>query len=54
MDNLRGLQGIRRIDKVLNAQIKQLCGVMKGIDIKIDKGCSLMVWPCGEEKEQDC
>ena len=38
MDNLRGLLGIRRMDKVLNAQIRQLCGVMKGVDEKIDEG----------------
>ena len=36
MDNLRGLLGIRRMDKVLNAQIRQLCRVTKGVDEKID------------------
>ena len=29
MDNLRGLLRIRRMDKVPNARIKQLCGVTK-------------------------
>ena len=29
MDNLRSLFGIRRMDKVLNALIRQLCIVMK-------------------------
>ena len=38
MDNLRGLLGIRRIDKFLNAWIRQLCGVTKGGDEKIDEG----------------
>ena len=38
MDNLRGLVGIRRMDKILNAQIMQLCGMTKGVDEKIDVG----------------
>ena len=38
MDNLRGLLGIRRMDKVPNARIRQLCRVTKGVDEKIDKG----------------
>ena len=38
MDNLRGLLGIRRIDKFLNARIRQLCGVTKGVNEKIDEG----------------
>ena len=29
MDNLRGLLGMRRMDKVSNAQISKLCGVTK-------------------------
>ena len=29
MDNLRGLLGIRRMNKVPNSWIRQLCGVMK-------------------------
>ena len=32
MGNLRGLLGIKRIDKVLNAWIRELCGMMKGVD----------------------
>ena len=44
MDNLRGLPGIRRMDK-LNAQIRQLCGVKKAVDEKIYES-SPMVWPC--------
>ena len=38
MDNLRGLLGIRRMDKVPNAQIRKLCRGMKGVDEKIDEG----------------
>ena len=38
MDNLRGLLGIRRINKVPNAWIRQMCGVTKGVDEKIDEG----------------
>ena len=37
MDNLRGLLGIRRIGKVPNARIRQLCGVTKGLDEKNDE-----------------
>ena len=33
----RGLVGIRRMDNVTNVQIKQLCGVTKGLDEKIDE-----------------
>ena len=36
MDNLRGLLAIRRMDKVLNAQIRELCGVTKGMDERVD------------------
>ena len=36
MDDFRGLLGIRRMDKVPNARIRQLCGVIKGVDEKID------------------
>ena len=37
MDNPRGLLGIRKMDKALNALIRQLCGVMKGVNEKIDE-----------------
>ena len=36
IDNLRGLLGIR-MDRVPNAQIRVLCGVMMGVDEKIDE-----------------
>ena len=38
MDNLRGLVGIRQMDRVPNAWIRELCGVKKGIDERIDEG----------------
>ena len=41
MDNLRGLLGIRRMDRVLNARMKDLHGVEKDLDERIDEG---MLW----------
>ena len=38
MENHRDLLGISRMDKVPNAWIRQLCGVTKGADEKIDEG----------------
>ena len=38
MGNLRGLLGIRRMDRVPNARIRELCGVRKGVDGRIDEG----------------
>ena len=38
MDDLRGLLGIRRVDKIPNARISQLCGLTKGVNVKIDEG----------------
>ena len=38
MDNLTVLLDIRRMDKVPNEQKRQLCGVMNGVDEKIDEG----------------
>ena len=37
MDNLTGLLGIRKMDKVLNAWIRELCRVMKGVDKRINE-----------------
>ena len=37
MDNFRSLLRIRRLDKVPNARMKQLCGVTKGVDEEIDE-----------------
>ena len=45
IDYLRGLLVIRRMDKVPNARIGQLCGVTRVVDEKN------MVRPCGENGE---
>ena len=45
MENLRGLLGIMRMDKVPNARIRKLCEVTKGVDerlIKVFSGGSAM------------
>ena len=42
IDNLRGLLDIRRMDRVLNAQIRELCRVMKGLDERI--GVCVLCW----------
>ena len=34
MDDIRGLLGVRRMDRIPNARIKKLCGVMNGVDEK--------------------
>ena len=41
MDNLRGSLCIRRMDTVLNAQIRELCRVKKEVDERLDEG---MLW----------
>ena len=38
MNNLRGLLGIRRMDKIPNAWIRELCIVKKGLEESIDEG----------------
>ena len=42
MDNLRGLLGIRRMDRVSNAQIRELCRKKKGLDERIHE--SVLWW----------
>ena len=42
MDNFRDLLGIRRKDRVLNTRIRELCGVKKGLDERIDE--SVLRW----------
>ena len=37
-DNLRGLLGIRRMDRFPNSWIRGLCGVRKSLDERIDEG----------------
>ena len=41
MENHRGLLGIRGMNKVPNAR-RQLCGMTKGVDEKIDEGVERM------------
>ena len=48
MDNFRGLLGIRRMDRDPNARIRELCGVTKRVDERIDEGG---LWPYGEDDE---
>ena len=48
MDNLGGLLGIRRMNRVPNALIRELCRVRKDLDERID---SQVVQPCGEDGE---
>ena len=38
MDNLRGFLSIRRMDRVPNACIRELCGVKKGVNKAINEG----------------
>ena len=38
MDSIRGLLGIRGMDRVPNARIRELCGVKKDLDESIDEG----------------
>ena len=38
MNNLRGLLGIRRMNKVSNTRIRNLCRVTKWVDERIDEG----------------
>ena len=37
MDNLRSMLGVRRIDKMRNERIRELCGVKKGINERINE-----------------
>ena len=52
MDNLRGLLGIRRRDKVPNARIRELCGVAKGVDERISEDV-LRWFDHAERREND-
>ena len=42
MDNLRGLLHIKGMDRVTNAQVRDLCRVVKGVDERI--GESVLCW----------
>ena len=51
MDNLRGFLGIKRMDKVLNYRIKELCGGMKLVDERIDE--CVLLWFGHVERIED-
>ena len=38
VNNLRGLLDIRRMNRVLNAWVKEFCGVTKRVNKNIDEG----------------
>src|SRR5678815_3332921 len=42
MDNLRAVLGVRRIDKMRNERIRELCGVKKGINVRINE--NTLIW----------
>ena len=50
MDSLRKLLGIRRMDRVHNARIRELCGVTKGVDERIDE---IVLWWFGHMKRME-
>ena len=52
MDNLRDLLSIKRIDRVLNARVKELCGVTKRVDERIEEG--LLGWFVFIDRIMDC
>ena len=49
MNILMGLLGIRRMDRVPNAQIREMCEVTKEADERIDQ--SFLRWFCHIEKK---
>ena len=52
INNLRGLLGIRRMNRVPNALIRGFCGVTKGVDERIDEGF-LRWFGYGERMEKE-
>ena len=52
MDNLKGFLGIRRMYRVPNARIRELCGVMKGVEERIDE-CVLRLFCHVERMKND-
>ena len=51
MDNLRSSLGIRRMNRVLNPHIRELCRVKKGLDERINEG---LLWWFGHVKRMEC
>ena len=52
MDNLRSLLGLRKMDRVPNAWMRELCGVMNEVDERIDDG--VLRWFGHEERRRGC
>ena len=50
MDNIRGLIGIKEMDKVLNTWIRVLYGVSKGIEERVD---SVLWWSSHLERTEN-
>ena len=48
MNNLKGLLGIKRMDRIPNARIRELWGVKKDLHEKIDEG--VLRWLAHVEK----
>ena len=48
VSSLRAFLGIRRMDKVPSARIREFCGVTKEVDERIYVGLFMMVRACGE------
>jgi hypothetical protein len=51
MDNLRGILGVRKIDKMRNEYIRELCGVEKGVIERINE--SVLRWFGHVERMED-
>ena len=51
MDYLRGLLGIRGMDRVPNTQIRELCRMKKRLDERIDEGA--LRWFCHVERMEN-
>src|SRR5678815_2020700 len=51
MDNLRGVLGVRRIDKMGNELLRELCGMKKGVNERINE--STLRWFGDMERMND-
>ena len=49
MNCLRNICSVRRIDRVRNEQVCQMCGKNAGVCEKIDQKCVKMVRTCGTD-----
>ena len=51
MDNLMGLLGLRRVNRVPNARIREVCEVAKAVDERIDQSFLCWLGYIGRKKE---